>query len=325
MKKFRFFTMAAMVISLLVSSVVCYAATSFTDIKSINWAYSYVNKLVEKGGIKGYPDGSFKPNNTITNAEFIKIVIGCSIQKDIAKTDTHWASGYMQTALDKSILADGMLTREQWDKPITREFVAYIVTRTAERIYEEDIFTGNVNEMNEKVIKQIKDYNDIGGFFKDYVVSAYDKYLIAGYPDGTFGGQKTITRAEASAIILRLIDKTYRVTPTTEKKISDLISNKEFMEDLANIDTYEYDETVGEYDVQIVENNGYKFLKVTNLYSIGLIKDGKIIERFYTMPSNLDGTVRAWEPKTDMTTVEYIISYDPGTEKVTVIPNPLHN
>lgn len=324
MKKLRFFTMAAVVISLLVSSVVCYAATSFTDIKTTNWAYSYVNKLVEKGGIKGYPDGSFKSNNTITNAEFIKIVIGCTIQKDIAKTDKHWASGYMQTALDKSILADGMLTREQWDKPITREFAAYIVTRAAERIYEEDMFSSNNNEMNENVIKQIKDYNDIGGFFKDYVVAAYDKYLITGYPDGTFGGQKTITRAEASAIILRLIDKTYRVTPVAEKKISELVSNKDFMEDLANIDTYEYDETVGEYDVQIVENNGSKILKVTNLYSIGLVKDGKIIERFYTLPSSADGTVRAWPPKTDMTTVDYIISYEPGTKKVTVIPNPLH-
>ena len=45
----------------------------FTDIND-HWAKEYINSSVEKGWVNGYPDGTFKPNQYITRAEFVTLV-----------------------------------------------------------------------------------------------------------------------------------------------------------------------------------------------------------------------------------------------------------
>ena len=50
------------------------AAMSFTDLAEGHWAYSYVSKLVSDGTVRGYEDGSFRPTNTVTRAEFVKML-----------------------------------------------------------------------------------------------------------------------------------------------------------------------------------------------------------------------------------------------------------
>lgn len=48
----------------------------FTDVSSESPYYDALVYLKEQGIIGGYPDGSFKPNNTINRAEFTKIIMG---------------------------------------------------------------------------------------------------------------------------------------------------------------------------------------------------------------------------------------------------------
>lgn len=43
--------------------------TSFSDVPGNHWAKEYIDKCVKAGLISGYPDGTFKPSNTITRAE----------------------------------------------------------------------------------------------------------------------------------------------------------------------------------------------------------------------------------------------------------------
>lgn len=45
----------------------------FNDVKS-HWAEKYINKIISKGWINGYPDGEFKPDQEMTRAEFITLV-----------------------------------------------------------------------------------------------------------------------------------------------------------------------------------------------------------------------------------------------------------
>ena len=47
---------------------------SFNDIAG-HWAADNINQLVGLGAINGYPDGSFKPDNNITRAEFTTILV----------------------------------------------------------------------------------------------------------------------------------------------------------------------------------------------------------------------------------------------------------
>ncbi len=48
---------------------------TFSDMKDAQWAQKAVDTLVAMDVINGYPDGTFKPNNLITRAEFSKIIV----------------------------------------------------------------------------------------------------------------------------------------------------------------------------------------------------------------------------------------------------------
>lgn len=48
-------------------------ASTFSDVSVNNWAAPTINAMVEKGVIKGYADGSFKPQNPVTKAEFARM------------------------------------------------------------------------------------------------------------------------------------------------------------------------------------------------------------------------------------------------------------
>ncbi len=205
MKKIKFFIMIAVVIFLLASSAICYAATSFTDIKSTNWAYPYVSKLVERGSINGYSDGTFKPNNTITNAEFIKIIIG-AIKGSQAVTDKHWATGYFSKAIELGVLEKDEINVTSYDQAMTRETMGSVISRVASKVQNENL---TVNS-KDSLISSISDYSKIKNSYQDYVLNVYSAKIITGYSDGTFGPQKTATRAEACTMIMKLLDPTLR-------------------------------------------------------------------------------------------------------------------
>lgn len=54
------------------TAVMPVAAAGFPDVvndPTVSWAVPYINEMTEKGYIKGYEDGTFKPNNTISKTE----------------------------------------------------------------------------------------------------------------------------------------------------------------------------------------------------------------------------------------------------------------
>lgn len=46
----------------------------FPDVLQSHWASEYISVLVQKGWVQGYPDGTYKPNQSITRAESVKIL-----------------------------------------------------------------------------------------------------------------------------------------------------------------------------------------------------------------------------------------------------------
>ncbi|MCH5186379.1 MAG: S-layer homology domain-containing protein [Oscillospiraceae bacterium] len=60
----------------LVSGIKCIVQNKqeFNDVDHTHWAFNYISTLKEKGIINGYEDGSFKPDNPVTRAEFIVMV-----------------------------------------------------------------------------------------------------------------------------------------------------------------------------------------------------------------------------------------------------------
>lgn len=186
--------------------------TNISDIDN-HWAKENINVLVGKGIIKGYTDGTFKPNNNVSVSEAVKMLI-TSLGIDpgnASKSEGHWATNYMVEAMDRKYILGDELTN--WDRPITRGELARIIVRALDEKYEENI---------EEYSSQIKDYEKIDNEFKEYVLKAYVKGIITGYPDGTFKPDNNITRAEASTMLIRFLEPNERCIPEIiEKPIID--------------------------------------------------------------------------------------------------------
>ena len=47
---------------------------SFSDVKADAWYYDAVMELADEGILKGYQDGTFRPDRKITRAEFAAVL-----------------------------------------------------------------------------------------------------------------------------------------------------------------------------------------------------------------------------------------------------------
>lgn len=177
----------------------------FPDTKVSDWYYPHMKMLVEKGGINGYDDGNFKPDNTITNAEFVKIIVG--LVGEASYADGHWAEGYIRKAKDLGIVDTDELPENEYDEPIRRQRMAKFAARTMEKVLNEtptadtSVYTSTIT-----------DWADVCESCKPYVAEVYSKGVICGMPDGTFSGGSNTTRAEATTMLVRMIDENYRVS-----------------------------------------------------------------------------------------------------------------
>ena len=105
-------------------------AAKFSDIAN-HWAKDEISIAYNNGWITGYPDGTFRPNDTITAAEFVSVVARCGGIPDSVTYDAHWAAGTMQAALDAGWYDWDEIppSGEKYDKPIVRQLAVSILMR----------------------------------------------------------------------------------------------------------------------------------------------------------------------------------------------------
>lgn len=69
----------------------------FNDVENNHWAKGYINLAYDNDIIKGYTDGTFKPNGNITYQEAITILLNASGYQEVGKTGT-WPQNYIDKA-----------------------------------------------------------------------------------------------------------------------------------------------------------------------------------------------------------------------------------
>ena len=101
---------------------------SFSDASSIpTWAWGYVNAAVAMGVLKGYPDGTFRANNNVTDAEALAMFTR-ALGNDWDVTGT-WPNNYILAGYNFGI-ANG-LTSESANVPALRGEIAQMAFNTA--------------------------------------------------------------------------------------------------------------------------------------------------------------------------------------------------
>lgn len=150
----------------------------FKDVKSTHWAYSNILWGVSKGILNGYPDGTFKPNSEVTEAEFMKMLIATFAKDEITTSKgKNWADPFYDYAKKKNYPYTGVR-----NKAITRTKVAEIVSASQ-----------GVNYVGDNAIRYM-----LGKGLSNGKTSQ----TVQGYE-----GSAKLTRAEAITFILNLKNK----------------------------------------------------------------------------------------------------------------------
>ncbi len=84
----------------------------FTDVFSSEWYAKYVFIAQAMGYIDGYPDGSFRPSDTINVVEALKITFN-TIQFDVPTADGEWYEAYVDYAKSNGLYLDSWNSADQ--------------------------------------------------------------------------------------------------------------------------------------------------------------------------------------------------------------------
>jgi hypothetical protein len=162
---------------------------NFQDIQQ-HWAKNQIQQWIDQGLAHGYKDGTFKPDHTITRAEFVTLVnqaFGFTTKTTNFFSDVHDNDWFMdEVSIAK---ANGYITGYKDgtfrpNSPISREEVAAILSHLL-----------NLNTSNSTSL----DFKDSGliQWSKSFVSAVVENGAMNGYPDHTFQPARYITRAEA--------------------------------------------------------------------------------------------------------------------------------
>ncbi len=182
-------------------------SSAFSDLPASHWAYDNIMEMVELGILDGYSDGTFKPNKTISRAEFSKILV---LSLKLPKTSplspafsdvpsNHWAYEVVESSKDYLTgyrNSSGVMSFAP-NEVAVREDVAVAIVKAKG--------FSNANS-NLNLLNQFSDQGQISSALRNHVAIAVEQ----GYMKGTnvgFEPQKALTRAEASALLSRLIDR----------------------------------------------------------------------------------------------------------------------
>lgn len=258
------------------------AGEVFRDMKN-HWADIAVGKLVELGILDGYEDGTFKPDNTITRAEFSKI-IRTALKLELVEgnsfsdTENHWAENEIYTLVQKGIIDKSEYINFEPDKPITRIEMAKMIVRAVGADEQARNIAG--------IRVGFTDDNEIPSRDRGYIYIASKNGIIKGYPDKTFKPYGQATRAEASQMIVNMFDaldrgiKTdYETVEVDDSKYKEVEENEEIVEKVeelledGELSREEYYELREKQKQEILDNiDKYQLVDIKTAFPEPLIK-----------------------------------------------------
>ena len=141
--------------------------TSFKDVDDSQWFAASVGFMEKRGFISGYQDGSFKPHQSITRAEFARILAayaGLEPTEGNSFTDVkknHWAKGYIGAVGQAGLMNGNGKGRFNPSAKITRQEVCAALNKALERKPDKDFLDTYGNNPFKDVNKKMWSYYDI--------------------------------------------------------------------------------------------------------------------------------------------------------------------
>lgn len=225
-------------------------ASELIDININDWFYKDVTELQDKGIINGYTDGTFRPNESITNIEALKMIISASSDFTENNSD-EWVSEYMKKGVELGII--NIVDTFDPNKLISRSEVAEMICKAM-----------NV-DINENARHYFIDTDNL------YVEKLHEMNIVNGYlVDGKYcyKPDDNISRAEISKLIVNALNYN---ADGVQKPF--LLTEYAYIENPKNID---------ELELMI------KYLAINNIMEYKLVYDEEIdFDKFVNEATNV--------------------------------------
>ena len=153
-----------------------------------------------KAYIFGYPDGSVRPNGSITRAEAAAMLarllnieaIGSAAKPNFTDTESSWYNKAINAVVFRGIMKGYPDGRFRPNAPITRAEFTQMISTIDNKPYG------------------VAPFADVPGHWAERAIgSEYQAKRITGYPDGLFGPDANITRAEVAVILNKIFERKY--------------------------------------------------------------------------------------------------------------------
>ena len=207
----------------------------FPDVSENQWASAPVEQMAEEGILEGYPDGTFRPDETLSRAQFLAMVIRTLRPELIEESQTGeawWEPIYAVAAqlgwlLDGSETAFATGTEVDMNAPITRYEMAAVLHRAWSEVGS-PVIPRPTHSFTDAALAPEQDRK-----FWSAVYLTAGRALLNGYPDGSFNGNAALTRAEGAAVVLRLRACSWLTQEDTQIALTDqvLVSARQLSED----------------------------------------------------------------------------------------------
>ncbi|MCU0549805.1 MAG: S-layer homology domain-containing protein [Leptolyngbya sp. Prado105] len=185
------------------------AQATFSDVAADNWASPFIQELASRNIIAGFPDGTFRPNDPVTRAQFAALLLKAfpnapRVNTPINFTDVpgnYWGLQAIQNAYATGFLAGfpGGTFRPNDNIPRAQALVSlsnglrYASTQPADSLLQQ-AYTDAAN---------------IPGFARNSIAAATERRIVVNYPDVRFlNPNQTATRADVAAFIYQALVST---------------------------------------------------------------------------------------------------------------------
>ena len=175
---------------------------NFSDIQN-HWAVQQISDWNNQDLVGGYADGTFKPDNSITRAEFIALVnraFGYTEEKPVNFSDVKVSDWFNSEVAKASVVGyiagypDGTFNP---NSPISRQEAAAVLAKVLKPKATQD------------KLAQFTDKTDIPSWSRTAINAIVEQGYMGGYPDHSFRALNPITRAEAIAVLDRVVGSLY--------------------------------------------------------------------------------------------------------------------
>ncbi len=178
-------------------------AAIFSDVPTTYWGYDAISSLSSQGIVSGYPDGTFKPDATITRAEFATMLVkalglntaGTTGQFTDVTADA-WCYGSVNAAVYAGLVSGMGDHLFAPNAPITREQMAVMVTKA---------LGSKAPAVAGTELNAFSDSSAVSSWAVTGMEEAVKAGIVSGMTAGTLAPQANATRAQAAAMIYKLL------------------------------------------------------------------------------------------------------------------------